>query len=1069
MAAARSRSGLDRRQVLATAGLGAGVSITAARAATLRVRVAAPRVDYLENPLGLDNRRPRFSWTLEAGAARDIRQTAYRVTVAGSPEALRAGAPLLWDSGKVASDRSFDIPYQGPSLTSGQRRWWKVEAWIQGDRPARPSAPAWWEMGLLDPADWTAGWLEAEPEAMRQARLEGVHWVWGQTDDAEPRRFRWRFDLPEGVKAAHVTVSAKDNLAGLWLDGVSLIRPGDRTAWGQGPSLALPDLSPGPHVLAVEVGLRLDEPRPVIGGALAAMLRLTLADGRKVRIQAQDGWRTALDAPGDWKAKAYDDTTWPKAVPARVEPPCHPWVTGPAVQLRRVFRLDKPVARARLYAAALGGYEARLNGRKVGDGVLAPEPTDFRTRALYRTYDVVDLLRTGDNVLGAVVGDGWFASPFGFLDLRYAFGPPPRRFSALLEVEHTDGTRTRIQTDGQGWRLAPSPIVLSEIYDGETYDARLEQPGWDAPGFDDGGWSPARLGETPPCRLAAHVAPPIRPIQTLKVRKVREPAPGVRILDFGQNFAGWCRIRVKGPAGATVRLRFAEAVRPDGTLNTTSNRRALQTDTYVLRGDPAGETFAPRFTFHGFRYVEVTGWPGAFSTDAVEGVVLHSDAALTGAARIDHPLIQALWRNTLWSQRGNFLGVPTDCPQRDERMGWTGDAQIFWDAAAFNMDLDAFTRRFMGDIRAGQAATGEMPDTAPFWALGQNTPGWADAAVILPWTVWRRYGDTAVIDENWTAMDRWSHRLLATNPDHVWRHGRGMDYGDWLSVDAKSRSDVTTPKALVSTAYWAWSTDLLAQMARASGRAADATRLEALRAAIGAAFVREFVRPDGGVGNDSQTSHVLALRFGLVPPALCAASADRLAADIRRRGVKLSTGFIGTPYILDALADHGHADLAYGLLLQTDLPSWGYQVGQGATTVFERWDGMKDGVVTGSLNHYAFGAVCGFVWRRVIGIDALEPGFKTIAVRPLVDPRVASASADYDSVVGRISCGWKTTTDGLRLDLVAPANTSARVELPAGRGAMIREGGRAARVAERTDAIAVIEVGSGVYSFTVGR
>jgi alpha-L-rhamnosidase len=1067
MAAPRSKAGLDRRQLLTVAGLGAGVSITAARAAAPEIRVAAPRVDYLENPLGLDNARPRFSWTLEAGDARDIEQAAYRLTVASSPGGLRAGGPLLWDSGKVASDRSFDVAYDGPPLVSGQRCWWRVQAWVQGDRPARSSVPAWWEMGLLDPADWTAGWLEAEPESMRRERLEGVHWAWGETDDAKPRRFRWRFDLPRGLKAARVTVSAKDSLAGLWLDGVSLIQPGDRTAWGQGPSFALPDLSAGPHLLAAEVGLRLDEPRPVIGGALAAVLRLTLADGGEVRVHAKDDWRTSLEAADGWQAKTYDDSAWPKAVPPRVVPPCHPWVTGPAVQLRRAFRLDKAVARARLYATALGGYEARLNGHKVGDGVLAPESTDFRTRALYRTHDVGDLLRTGDNVLGAIVGDGWFASPFGFLDMRYAFGPPPRRFSALLDVEHTDGSRTRVQTDGQGWRLAPSPVVLSEIYDGETYDARLEQAGWDAPGFDDDSWTPARLGETPPCRLAAHAAPPIRAIQTLKVRKVSEPAPGLRILDFGQNVTGWCRIKVKGPAGTAVKLRFAEALRPDGTLNTTSNRRALQTDTYVLRGDPAGETFAPRFTFHGFRYVEVTGWPGPFSAEAVEGVVLHTDAALTGAARIDHPLIQAIWRNTLWSQRGNFLGVPTDCPQRDERMGWTGDAQIFWDAAAFNMDVDAFTRRFMGDIRAGQSATGEMPDTAPFWALGQNTPGWADAAVILPWTVWRRYGDTAVIDENWTAMDRWSRRLIQTNPDHVWRHGRGMDYGDWLSVDARSRSDVTTPKELVSTAYWAWSTELLSRMARASGRTADAARLEALRAAIGAAFAREFVHPDGGVGNDSQTSHILALRFGLVPTALRRASADRLAADIRRRGTKLSTGFIGTPYILDVLAEHGHADLAYGLLLQTDLPSWGYQVGQGATTVFERWDGLKDGVVTGSLNHYAFGAVCGFIWRRVIGIDALEPGFKAIAFRPLVDPRLPGAAGTYESAMGRIACAWRRTAGGLAVDVAVPANATARVELPAGNDAVIREGGRAIRLAERGDGVAVIEVGSGAYSFTL--
>ncbi|UAL10056.1 alpha-L-rhamnosidase [Caulobacter segnis] len=1038
---------MDRRQLLTLGGAGVGLAAGPARAAASAApRLATPRVDQMVQPLGLENRTPRFSWTLEGGGP-GAGQSAYRIRVAASREALTAGGPLLWDSGKVASNATFDIAYAGAPLASRQRCWWRVEAWDGAGKAIRPSAPAWWEMGLLEAADWSAGWLEAETEDMRAERLEGVSWVWGDTDDAAPRRFRWRFELPAGLTAASVTVSAKDNLAGLWLDGVPLIKPGDRTAWGQGPSFALTDMTPGPHVLSVKVGLRLDEPRPVIGGALAARLNLTRGD-EAIRVHAKDGWRTSLDAPEGWRARDFDDAAWPLAGPARVKLDCHPWVTGPAVRLRRGFRLEKPVAKARLYATALGGYEARLNGAKVGDGVLAPESTDFRGRALYRTYDVTSLLKSGDNVLAASVADGWFGSPFGFLDLRYVFGPPPRRFSALLEVTHPDGSTSRVATDGDGdgWRLARAPELKAEIYDGETFDARLDQAGWDAPGFDDHAWTPARRGEAPAYRPTAHPEPPIRAIQTLKPVKVTEPKPGVRIVDFGQNFSGWCRIHPKGPAGRTLVLRHAEALHPDGTLNTTSNRRALQTDTYVLRGDPAGETWEPRFTFHGFRYVEITGWPGALE---IEGVVLHSDAALTGAARIDHPLVQAIVRNTLWSQRGNFLGVPTDCPQRDERMGWTGDAQIFWDAAAFNMDVDAFTRRFMGDVRAGQAPTGEMPDTAPFWALGQNTPGWADAAVILPWTVWRRYGDTAIIDENWDAMDRWSRRLLALNPDHVWRNARGMDYGDWLSVDARSRSDVTTPKELVSTAYWAWSTQLLAEMAQATGRAADAARLTALRARIGKAFARAFVRPDGGVGNDSQTSHILALRFGLVPPALQAASAERLAADIRRRGTKLSTGFIGTPYILDVLADHGHADLAHGLLLQTDLPSWGYQVGQGATTVFERWDGLKDGVVTGSLNHYAFGAVCGFVWRRIIGIDALEPGFRRIAIRPLIDPRLPGARGDYESVVGRISSAWKRTSGGVQLAVTIPANTTARVELPSPDGK-----GR------------VVDVGAGSHTFT---
>jgi alpha-L-rhamnosidase len=1023
---------MDRRQFLAVAGL--GLTASPATAASVTARIAAPRVDQIDSPLGLDNRTPRFSWIIEAPGAKGVTQSAYRIRVAAG----RPDGPLLWDSGKVASNATLDIPYAGPALSPRQSCWWRVEAWDGAGKPILSPAPATFEMGLLEP--WSAGWLEAETPAMRDARLEGTHWLWGAADDATPRKFRWRFDMPADAVSAEVGVCAKDSLNGLWLDGASLIKPGDRTAWGQGPSFALP-VSPGPHVLMVEAGLRLDEPRPVLGGALAVRVTITRADGSVVRIHAKDGWRTTLDAPNGWRDAGFDDTAWPAAVPARVTPPCHPWVTGPAVRLRKAFRLDKPVASARLYATALGGYEARLNGQRIGDRLLTPESTDFRSRALCQAYDVTTLVRAGDNVLGAEVADGWFGSPFGFLDLRYAFGPPPRRFSTVLEVAHADGSTTHISTDGEGWKLAPSAVLKAEIYDGEIHDARLDDSGWDAAGFDDRAWTKARTGEAPPVHVAAQPAPGIRAIQTLKPIATTTPRPGVRIVDFGQNFSGWCRIRAKGAAGETVTLRHAEALKPDGRLDTTSNRRALQTDTYILRGDLAGETWEPRFTFHGFRYVEVTG-----PLTDIEGVVIHSDAALTGAARLDNPMVQAIVRNTLWSQRGNFVGIPTDCPQRDERMGWTGDAQIFWDAAAFNMDIDAFTRRFLGDVRAGQAPTGEMPDTAPFWALGQNTPGWADAAIILPWTVWRRYGDTAIIDENWDAMDRWNRRLLALNPDFVWRNSRGMDYGDWLSVDAKSRSDITTPKELVSTAYWAHSTDLLAQMAKATGRDADAARLTALRARIADAFARAFVRPDGGIGNDSQTSHILALRFGLAPTALRQASANRLAADIRRRGTKLSTGFIGTPYILDALADTGHADLAYGLLLQTDLPSWGYQVGQGATTVFERWDGLKDGVVQGSLNHYAFGAVCGFIWRRIIGIDALEPGFRKIAIRPLVDPRLPGAAGDYESVVGRISSAWKRTARGVRYNIAIPPNTTARVELPGD---------------------PALEIGSGSHTFTV--
>jgi alpha-L-rhamnosidase len=534
-------------------------------------------------------------------------------------------------------------------------------------------------------------------------------------------------------------------------------------------------------------------------------------------------------------------------------------------------------------------------------------------------------------------------------------------------------------------------------------------------------------------------------------------------------------VRARGTAGSRFRLRFAEVLKPTGDLDTANLRRARATDTYVLSGDPDGETFEPRFTYHGFRYVELRGSDAkALSILSVEGIVAHSDLPITGTLHSSQPTIEKLWNATLWSQRSNFFGIPTDCPQRDERMGWMGDAQIFWDAAAFNMDIAAFTRRFMADVRAGQASSGEMPDTAPFWALGQNTPGWADAAVILPWTVWQRYGDTAVIQENWEAMDRWQRRLLAQNSDWVWRSGRGMDYGDWLSVDAKSLEDVTTPKELISTAYWAYSTTLMSQMARAIGNENDALRYSGLSGAIRAAFVKNFVSANGRVGNGSQTSAVLALRFDLLPAELRKAAATQLVSDISRRGNKLSTGFLGTSYILDALDQSGQSELITSLLLQNGYPSWGFMTVNDATTIWERWDGVKDGKVTGSLNHYALGAVCGFLFRRLAGIETDGVGFERVRIRPLVDKRLDQGGGRYESIMGKFSVDWQRDADGaFRLSVLLPANTRGEIHLPAAQSAKILESRRPIdarkdlRILSRNAEVIVLEAPAGEYQFSV--
>ncbi len=728
--------------------------------------------------------------------------------------------------------------------------------------------------------------------------------------------------------------------------------------------------------------------------------------------------------------------------------------------LRRDFDVAQPVASARLYATALGAYEAFLNGERVDDALLAPESTDFRHRVLYRVYDVTDLVRTGANVLAAHVGDGWYASaiaPSG----RYAFGPPPRRFLAQLELTLADGSRQVIET-GDGWRTSPSPVVASEIYNGERYDARREQPGWNAPGFNDAGWCEARVEATPPGALVAHVAPPIRVTETLKARSVAEPRPGVFVFDFGQNFAGLPRLRVKGKAADQVRLRFAEILLPSGEVDQSNLRAAKATDAYVLKGDPAGESFTPAFTYHGFRYVQVEGYPGTPTAADLDGLVIHSDLPITGTLRIDSPLIEQMWRNAVWSQRSNFTGIPTDCPQRDERLGWLGDANVFWDAAAFNMDVYGFTQRFAGDMRDAQTPNGAFPDYAPATrrAIDQPAPGWADAGVALPWTAWRRYGATSIIDANWEAMARYLRYLEESNPDALWRKNRGLDFGDWLALDAKEPGDPTTPKDLIGTAWWARATEMAAEMAAATGRADDKAWLDALHARIAAAFGSQYVGADGAVGNGSQTGYILALKFGLVPEALRSAAAKRLTDEIEGRGGVLSTGFLGTPFSLDVLADIGRADLVYDLLLRTEFPSWGYMIAKGATTIWERWNGDTGDVAMNSFNHYALGAVAGFLFRRVAGIAPAAPGFREITVAPVLDPRVRQAGADYDLVVGRISTDW-TWTPGkaFELSLTVPPNAVAHVALPAQLGSRARLDG--------SDQSLSFDVGPGAHTVTV--
>jgi alpha-L-rhamnosidase len=1028
--------------------------------------------ERVDRPLGVEAARPRLSWAL-ASDGRGARQSAYRVTAASSRERLEAGGADLWDSGRVRSDRCFDVCFDGKVLHSGQRVWWRVQVSDATGAPSAPSAVTWFEMGLLERTDWQGQWLDIEDPEERADREAGVRWIWSEAHPlaAEAQQFRYRLDVARRAAAAELLIAAKDDLLGVWIDGHAAPLPA-KTHWGTMLRIPMPP-DAGAHVIAVQAKADSGGFMPGTGGAVAALVKIYEGGGVR-RLTTDANWRASSAAPPGWQALEFDDRSWPHARSAPTPPPCDPRPPRAAQWARREFEVAKPLARARLYATALGAYEVHINGRRLGTARLSPEISMATDHVLYQCHDATALIRPGSNDLAVLIGDGWYASAFGWNDERYALGDSPRRLIAQVVLEYVDGSRDVIATD-ESWRLASSAVRSSEIYNGEDYDARREICGCEGSdrgtGADSGdGWRPAQPGAAPATRLVAQIDPPIRTVQALAARRITQPRRGVFVFDFGQNFAGWCRLHVKGPAGTLVRLRYAEILHPDGQIDTSNLRAARATDTYILRGARAGETYEPHFTYHGFRYVELTGFPGKPTADSLEGLVAHTDARQTGTLSLDHPLAQRIWQNALWSQRSNFFGVPTDCPQRDERMGWMGDIQVFLDAAAFNMDVDAFIRRFMGEVRAGQTPDGAFPIVTPqprsFPKL--VTAGWSDAGVILPWTLYRRYGDTAVIEENWLAMPRWLDYIAQANPDFIWRNGRGLDLGDWLSVDARSPADETTPKALVATAFWARCASLMAEMAAAIEHADDAARYAGMRSNIEHAFAREFVRPDGAVGNDSQTGYSLALRFGLVPPALRAAAGARLAADIERRGTRLSTGFLGTPYLLDALADTGHQRLAISLLLQTKYPSWGYMIAKGATTMWERWNGDVGDVSMNSYNHYAFGAVAGFMYRRLAGIAEAAPGFRRIAVDPIVDPRVGRVRARYDSCLGPIATEIRGDRRGLsQLALELPANATAEVRLPGRPDEWLESSrplGHAAQALLASErAHFVVELGSGRY------
>jgi alpha-L-rhamnosidase len=745
----------------------------------------------------------------------------------------------------------------------------------------------------------------------------------------------------------------------------------------------------------------------------------------------------------------------------------------PCPHLRREFSLNVPAAGI-LHVSALGVCDLYVNGRCVSEqDYFVPGWTDYKKRVYYQTYDVGPFLREGGNAIGVVLADGWYCGYVGPGRRRQQYGLAPR-VALQLHVSYADGTSEVIVSDGD-WRATTGPYIEADLQMGETYDARLELPGWDAHSFDDSAWSRVDVGvesdaPPPPCAMPHQ---PVRRSRELRPVSVREPGRGLHIFDMGENFAGWVRLRLRAPSGTRITLRFGERLESDGNIYVANLRGARAMDCYITKGK-GEEVWEPRFTYHGFQYVEVTGLPGDdVSTDTIVGVAISSIDMTAGEFACSHPLLNKLAANIVRTQEANFVEVPTDCPQRDERLGWLGDAQIFLATSTYNADVAGFIKKWLVDVTDAQSLDGAFTDFAPQGCLRrEGSPAWADAGVIIPWEHYRAYEDNHLVEFMYASMRRFVELIHEENPNHLWTKRVGENNGEWVEIGA------STPKDLVATGYFARSTQLLSRMAALLGYNEDTERYESLLRSIRDAFVSQFVLSDGRIRGGTQTAYVLALRFGLIPDQLRSAAAGWLVEDIQERGDRLTTGFFGTGHIADVLTENNHIETAYQLVTSEKFPSWGYSIRQGATSIWEHWDGWTEhggfqDPLMNSFSHYGFGAVGGWLFSTVAGIAPAAPGYREILIHPRPGGGLSWARARYKSIRGLIATSWKCNDQGFHLELEIPANTTATVVLPCENGGEILEGGRPFESVSEVTRIeinsktATLRIGSGHYCFDV--
>ena len=987
------------------------------------------RIEYLNNPLGIDIIQPRFFWEVN-DSRRGAVQSAYQILVSSRSDKLENNESDIWDSEKVESDQSAHVVYAGPNLQSRKIYFWKVRTWDESGKVSDYSKPANWEMGILSSDEWKANWIGKEiheNEKKDEKKWRWTEWFWHPSEMGinKPVYFRKKVVIPANKKVTSALMRlTADNKFTAYFNNNEL---GSGHSWQDISDFDVSDKIKKENIIAIEAANTAGN---VCG--LLFSLKINFDDGSEIYIGADKNtkdWKTTNETFANWTELAFNDSKWGK-IKLLGDYETGPWekvdeqdeyISPRPVLVRNEIKIDKSIKSARAYVTGLGGYVMHINGKRVGDAVFTPGWTHYPKRIQYQTYDVGEILHKGENALGAVLGNLWWSSGLGWRgSITYSKGS--LRFFMQLVVEYQDGSSQTFITD-KNWKIHDAPIIETTLYNGEKYDARLEEKGWNTADFDDSKWNPVTVLEVEKGNLVAQQGPPLSVTKEIKPISINSPSEGVNVVDMGQNFAGWAKLKVKGETGTRIQMRFAETLKPDGNVYIENLRKAEATDVYILKGEGV-EEWQPSFTYHGYRYIEVTGFPGKPSLDALTGIVANSDAPNIGNFSSSNELLNQVQHNILWGQASNMYSVPTDCPQRDERLGWMGDAQAFAPTASYNMEMIGFFNKWMHDITDSQDEDGAVHDVNPVIVVkGPAAPGWGDAVFVVPWVMYKFYGDNRILEENYDAIVAWVDYMTSKSKGNLYEKS---GYGDWVAAEK-------SPSEPIGSAYYYYGAKMVSTMAGILGKTEDEKKYKELSEKIANAFNKKhFDVANNSYTGNTQTANLIPLNFGLVPNERKEAVAANIAENIIAKDNHLSTGFLGVSLLLPTLSDYGYNDLAYKVATQKTYPSWGHMVEKGATTIWELWNGDTEGPGMNSRNHFALGSCGEWYYGYLAGIKPTtdSPGFKKIILSPLPAEGLDWAKADIKTTYGIVSSHWQKKGSTIEYNFIIPANTSAVFHLP---------------------------------------